>query len=106
MLTWDEFQAVEPCRGCSRSIRDDEPLTFRGAMHLTDDERVRYEAEDARYRASHGLCRAHRWSMEASLTTHCGRCCPPPPLSPAQIDRLRVLLRPMAEDLAARRGRS
>ncbi|MBK6870721.1 MAG: hypothetical protein IPG94_04785 [Kineosporiaceae bacterium] len=106
MLTWTEFEAGTPCRRCGQALRDDEPWVSRGTMHLTDDERVRYEGEDARYKAAHGTCRAHRWSIEGSLMTHCGRCCPPPPLSPAQIDRLRVLLRPMAEELAVRRSRT
>jgi hypothetical protein len=106
MLTWAEFRAGTPCRGCRRPVRDDEPWIFRGAMHLRDEERVRYEDDDARYKTAHGTCRAHRWSMEGSLTTHCGRCCPPPLLSPAQIERLRVLLRPMVEELARRRSRT
>lgn len=96
-LTWEELQAGELCRGCGRPLIDEEPWTFRGTMHFTDAERLRYDAEGARYKAAHGGCRAHRWSMQGSLTTHCGRCCPPPPLSPDQIARLRVLLRPTSQ---------
>ena len=94
MLSWGEYQAGEPCQACGRPLRDDEPWELRGTMHFTDAERDRYEAEQTRYRAEHGECRSHRWSVEGSLTLHCGRCCPPPPLSPEQRDRLRVLLNP------------
>ena len=92
MLSWEQYQAGEPCCGCGRPLIDDDPWQFRGTIHLTDAERERYEIEDARYRAYHGGCRAHRWSVQGSLTTHCGRCCPPPPLSPQQVAKLGVLL--------------
>lgn len=106
MLTWAELQAGVPCRGCARPIRDSEPWVFRGGLHLSPDERVRYEAQNAKYKSAHGTCQAHRWSIEGSLTTHCGRCCPPPPLSAKQIKQLQVLLRPMANELNRQHGRS
>jgi hypothetical protein len=82
MLTWEEYEAGERCRGCGSAFVDDEPWNFRGTMQFSDAERQRYEAEDARCRAAHQTCGAYRWTVSRSITTHCGRCCPPPPLSP------------------------
>ena len=56
---------------------------------LTPAERVEYDAAAADYRARHGDCHAHRWTMSGSRMQHCGFCCPPPPLSREQIDSVR-----------------
>jgi len=81
-----------PCPGCGRPYRDAEPWEFRGTINLNPEERARYDAEGERYAAVHGTCRSHRHSVSGSLTTHCGRCCPAPPLSPVQIESLRGIL--------------
>lgn len=87
-LTWEAYVAGEPCPGCGRPYRDAEPWESKGTMYFTDDERTRYEAEEARYKAAHGNCHAHRHGVSGSLTMHCGRCCPPPPMSGEQIERI------------------
>lgn len=91
-LTWEAYMAGEPCPGCGRPYRDEERWEFRGTMHMTNAERARYDAEEARYTEDHGDCHAVRHSVSGSLTMHCGKCCPPPPLSPAQIEHLRRIL--------------
>jgi hypothetical protein len=63
-------------------------------MHFTDEERSRYDAEQALFAQLHGECRAMRHSVSGSLTTHCGRCCPPSPLSPEQRGEIARLLSP------------
>lgn len=83
-LTRAELEAGVPCRGCGLPIIDDlEP--FPALMHLTDAQRLEYDAAEKEYLERHGDCHAHRWSMGGSRTTHCGYCCPPPPLSERQI---------------------
>lgn len=91
-LTWEQYAAGMPCPGCGRPYRDPEPWEFRGTMHFTDEERARYDAEEALFAQLHGDCHAMRHSVSGSLTTHCGKCCPPPPLSPEQRDTLAQLL--------------
>lgn len=94
-LTWEAYSAGEPCPGCDLPYQDEERWEFRGTMHLTHDERARYEAEEARFEEAHRDCHAMRHSVSGSLTMHCGKCCPSPPLSPRQIERIgRILDRP------------
>ena len=90
-LTWEQYAAGEPCPGCGRPYRDDEHWEFKGTMHFTDEERARYDDEDARYRQLHRECGGGRHSVSGSLTTHCTKCCPLPPMSPSQreeVDRI------------------
>jgi hypothetical protein len=67
-------------------------------MHFSDEERARYEAEEARFKEAHGECHGSRHSVSGSLTMHCSRCCPMPPLSPTQLEEITRILsrhRPM-----------
>jgi hypothetical protein len=90
-LTYEELVAREPCRGCGEAILDGlEPSP--GTMHLTPEQKVESDAREAAYQERHGECRAHRWSMGGSRQLHCGFCCPPPPLSPRQIEDLTRLM--------------
>lgn len=77
-MTWDEYAADTPRPGSGRPYRDDEHWDFKGTTHFTDEERVRYEAKEERYRQDHGECGSHRHSVSGSLTMHCGKCRPPP----------------------------
>lgn len=94
-LTWDAYVAGAPCPGCGLPYSDEEPWEFRGTMYMSAEERVRYDAEQARFNEAHGQCHAIRHSVSGSLTTHCGKCCPPPPLSPDQIEAIGRILRPI-----------
>lgn len=67
------------------------PFRRRAPKHPA--QRRRYDAEDRRYRTQHEGCRVRSWIVDGSLTTHCGRRCPPAPLSPSQITKLTTLLR-------------
>ncbi|GAB3474551.1 hypothetical protein [Nocardiopsis coralliicola] len=90
-LTWEQYSAGEPCPGCGQPYRDKEHWESKATMHFTDEERVRYEAEQARFKQHHGECHTMRHSVSGSLTTHCGRCCPRPPMSPSQIEKIAGL---------------
>ncbi|GAA0358184.1 hypothetical protein GCM10010151_54840 [Actinoallomurus spadix] len=91
-LTWEAYVAGEPCPGCGLPYRDEEPWDSKGTMYFTEEERVRYDAEEARLKEAHGDCHAMRHSVSGSLTMHCGKCCPSPPLSPRQIEDLGRIL--------------
>jgi hypothetical protein len=61
-------------------------------MHFTDQEGARYDAEEARFNEAHGDCHGSRHSVSGSLTIHCSRCCPMPPLSPAKVEEIARIL--------------
>lgn len=92
-LTYEQYRAGQPCPGCGRPYVDAEPFEPKGTMFFSDAERARYDAEEARFKEVHPSCGSHRHGVSGSLTKHCGKCCPPPPLSTAQLDRLATLLR-------------
>ena len=75
-LPWEAYLAGAPCPGCGLPYCDDERWEFKGTMHFTDEERARYDAEEARFKEVHGDCHASRHSVSGSLTMHCSRCCP------------------------------
>ncbi len=95
-LTFEQYRAGVPCPGCGRPYVDADPFDFKGTINLSDAERVRYEAEESRFKTDHAACRSHRHSVSGSLTLHCGKCCPTPPMSPAQLQRIGALMTPTA----------
>lgn len=90
-LTYEQFRSGVPCPGCGRPYVDAEPWESRGTMHMTEDERARYEAEELTYKELHASCHSARHSMSGSLTIHCMKCCPPPPMSPTQVEKVRAI---------------
>lgn len=86
-LTRKELEAGVACRGCGLPIVD-RLGSWPAHSQLTPEERVEYDAAAADYRARHGDCHAHRWTMSGSRTQHCGFCCPPPTPQP-RTDRQR-----------------
>ena len=92
-LSRAELEARVPCHGCSQPIIDDlgqwPPL-----MKLDDEQKRDYEAADAAFKSRHPDCHSSRWSMAGSRTTHCSFCCPPPPLSERQIQKIKAILTP------------
>jgi hypothetical protein len=102
-LSRAELEAGEPCRGCGQPLLDGlgdwPPLN-----QLTPEQRGDYEQADARFRERHRDCRSHRWSMAGHQSTHCGYCCPPPPLSDRQVEQIAQILssaRACTQDLDA-----
>lgn len=77
----------------------------KGLIHLTEGERAQYDSEEQLFRVHHADCHAHRWTMEGSLTTHCGKCCPPPPISPEQTVRIATVLHYALRDQQGLEGR-
>lgn len=87
-LTRAEINAGEPCRGCGLPVFDGRgrlPVLLK----MDSQQREEYEIAEADFRERHSDCRSHRWSIDGSRTTHCGFCCPPPPLSEEQISAIR-----------------
>lgn len=72
-LTRDQAAAGEPCRGCGLPLID-ALGSWPPLMYLSDQERIDHDAAESKYKELHRDCRAHRWSMEGSRTTHCGLC--------------------------------
>ncbi len=100
-LSYEEFLAGEACRGCGALLVDDRgprPAT----LHLTEETRPFWEAEDTRFEALHPDCHAGRWTLSPGGPAHCNDCCPPPPMSPEQVRRIASLLRDPPTALPAR----
>ena len=49
-LTWEQYAAGEPCPGCGHPYQSEEFWESKGTMYFTDEERTRYEAEEARFK--------------------------------------------------------
>lgn len=98
-LTWEEYQAGEPCRGCGKPLMDQQD-TELPPNKLTEQQREAREADVIEFKHQHGECRSYRWSA-GSQTTHCGFCCPSPPIGPQTLARVAELfsIRTPDEDL-------
>ena len=90
-LTREQAAAGEPCRGCGLPVIDNLG-DWGGTIYLTPEQRIEYDADQAKYREMHPNCDAHRWSMQGSRATHCGYCCPPLPMSREQSEHIGRLL--------------
>ena len=99
-LTWEQYLAGEPCRGFGRPMRDATLWSGsgKGLIHLSEEERAQYDSEEQHFKVRHADCHTHRWTVGGSLTTHCGKCCPPPPMSPEQTARIATLLHQALRD--------
>ncbi|WP_316739064.1 hypothetical protein [Streptomyces sp. MK7] len=93
-LTWAEYVAGEPCRGCGSPMRDDLG-SWPPLMKMSESEKREYDEADRRFRERHTDCRAARWSVDGSRVTHCCFCCPPPPLSAKQIEGIAKIFASM-----------
>lgn len=90
-LTREEVAAGEPCRGCGLPVID-RLGNWPPLLHLTDEERVEYEAAQLLFKELHPECGSHHWSGSESRTWHCGLCCPPPPIPPDCLEEVRRIL--------------
>jgi len=88
-LTWAEYEAGEPCRGCGLPMRDGLDSWFP-LNSLTPDQRAEYDQAEELFRERHHDCRSYRWS--GGRVQHCGYCCPPPPMSPQQWHEIERIL--------------
>jgi hypothetical protein len=62
-LTFEQYRAGAPCPGCGLPYVDSELFDFKGTINLSDAERVRYDAEESRFKAAHASCRSHSHSI-------------------------------------------
>jgi len=92
-LTREEYAAGAPCRGCGLPIIDGLG-SWPALLKMDDKQRGEYEAAQAEFRQRHASCRDGQWSVEGSQAKHCCFCCPPPPLSRAQLDKIAAILTP------------
>jgi hypothetical protein len=73
-----------------------------GRLQVTDEGRqaARLHGEDeARYVERHADCHASSWSVSGGASTHCMRCCAPPPAPESAMKLVaKVLLRSFEED--------
>jgi hypothetical protein len=100
-LTHEQMMAGESCPSCGEELisRGDPPSWIgKGTMYLTDKEQAARTAAEQAFKERHPDCHAWRWSMAGSAVSHCGRCCPPPPMSPDQIRRISQILQGSAEE--------
>jgi hypothetical protein len=83
-LEWAEFIGGVLCQGCGEAIRGSETEQYDGEPWPTYRARMAplEEAFKGRH-PDHGT----RWTVGGG-PLHCSRCCPPPPLSPSQIEHL------------------
>jgi len=88
-LSYDEFVAGAPCRGCGEPLLDGRPA-FGPTNKMTDEELTERAEELARHKETHRSCGAGSWFV--GRNEHCLLCCPMPPLSPGQISTIRTLL--------------
>lgn len=89
-LTLEELRAGVACRGCGLPITD-RLGSWPAPVKMDDQQRQEYEAADADYRRRHADCESYRWQMQDSRTTHCSFCCPPPPMSEEQIEKIAAI---------------
>lgn len=82
---YEAFASGEPCRACGRPLLDDSPLDDQDAPWAASN------VDNADFRSRHENCVGF-WNVEACSVEHCHQCCPPPPLSPTQVDVLGELL--------------
>ncbi|MFE0135788.1 hypothetical protein ACFWY6_30080 [Streptomyces sp. NPDC059037] len=84
-LSYAEYVAGEPCRDCGEPMPDDRG-DWPPLMKMSDAEKQERDEAERRSRERHADCRDGRWTINGSRVTHCGSCCPPPPMSPKQIE--------------------
>jgi hypothetical protein len=106
-LTHEQMMAGEPCPGCGEepvSLGEPPSWTGKGTMYLTADEQAARTAAEQAFKKRHLYCYAERWSMAGGAVSHCGRCCPPPPMSRDQIRRICRSFRAVRRNGHERRG--
>ncbi|MCX5206886.1 hypothetical protein OG897_36485 [Streptomyces sp. NBC_00237] len=82
-LSWAEYIAGVPCRGCGEPMHDGRG-NRPSLANLTKDQRSDYEALEERFQQRHADCQGGRWGISESWVSHCFQCCPTPPMSPQQ----------------------
>lgn len=87
-LSWEELVGGVPCQGCGMAVTGDETDQRDGEPWPAYRERRQpIEIEFKSRHPDHGT----RWTAGGG-PLHCSRCCPPPPLSLQQIERITQIL--------------
>lgn len=83
----EAYASGEPCRACRRA------LLGESALGADEESLALIDADNAKFRIEHEACRMGVWHLENHRVEHCHVCCPFPPLSLTQYDKLWQLLR-------------
>lgn len=89
-LTREEFEAGEPCRGCGRALRGDTRPSLPCRNDMTELDRADDEQDKIEFTRLHPDCNEVRWTV-GGRTSHCGLCCPFPPMSRSQVEIIRTI---------------
>ncbi|PCC49278.1 transposase [Brevibacterium aurantiacum] len=84
-LTYDEYASGKPCPACERPLLD-EPQP--GGLLRTQTD---VDADNADFRSTHKDCFGF-WRIQECSTEHCHLCCPFPPISASDREKLREIL--------------
>ncbi|WP_344468845.1 hypothetical protein [Kitasatospora kazusensis] len=88
-LSWDEYKAGVPCRGCGQPLLGHEG-DWPSKSRMADGERD--DVAEKQFQERHGECREGRWLVSGCPVMHCSACCPPPPMGPKQVEELAKML--------------
>ena len=99
-LTWEQYLAGEPCRGCGRPMRDATLWSGsgKGLIHLSEEERAQYDSEEQHFKVRHADCHTHRWTLMR------GRGAGETDLHPPCVQFFRHVARPSGSGPAANRS--
>ena len=82
-LTWSQVLAGERCRGCGQAV-------------LREHARQKDLAKElATFLQRHADCHTYRSAVEVGGVPHCGDCCPPLPIRPAEFLKRQATFREM-----------
>ena len=90
-LTYEEMMAGIACRACGEILWDGKGKPFIPINNRTEEDQREIDEAEAKFGERHLDCREGNWSIQASSMLHCHFCCPPPPMSPIQRDKIRSL---------------
>ncbi|THV43069.1 hypothetical protein [Glycomyces buryatensis] len=80
-LSWEEYEAGKPCRGCGLPLKDGlGELPF--PAYRTEEQHAEFAAAEAEFQSRHPDCESRGWDAPGARTLHCHKCGPPVPMSP------------------------
>jgi hypothetical protein len=90
-LTYEEMMAGMACRACGEILCDGKGKPVIPINNLIQEEQCEIDDAEAKFGERHPDCREGNWRIQGSQTQHCNVCCPPPPMSATQREKIRSL---------------